>query len=119
MEKSTRPLQKRYRSAWLFTAILADRFTIKSIRPGFCAKNEEKIHTTRIFSSLIVTLEEPHLIHLVTLNGLQQITNLSVERQLIIRLLGPPTCRYYLLPELSPTCGMSVKIITIFFGGTG
>jgi transposase len=45
-------------------------------------------------------------IHLVTLNGLQQITNLSVERQLIIRLLGPPTCRYYLLPELSPTCGM-------------
>ena len=45
-------------------------------------------------------------IHLVTLNGLQQITNLSVERQLIIRLLGPPTCRYYLLPELWPTCGM-------------
>ncbi|PZD74499.1 hypothetical protein C1752_01105 [Acaryochloris thomasi RCC1774] len=45
-------------------------------------------------------------IHLVLLNGLQQVTNLSEERQLIIHLLGPPTCRYYLLVDSSPTCGM-------------
>lgn len=45
-------------------------------------------------------------IHLVVLNGLKQITNLSQERQLIIRLLGPPTCRYYLLTDSPPTCGM-------------
>lgn len=51
-------------------------------------------------------LQKFHDIHLVTLNGLQQVTNLSPERQLIIRLLGPPTCRYYLLSECPPTCGM-------------
>lgn len=45
-------------------------------------------------------------IHLVIHNGIQQMTNLTQERQLIIRLLGPPTCRYYLLPDSSPTCGM-------------
>jgi hypothetical protein len=42
------------------------------------------------------------------LNGVQQITTLTPERQLIIRLLGPqliirllgpPTCRYYLISE--------------------
>lgn len=45
-------------------------------------------------------------IHLVTLQGIQQMTNLTQERQLIIRLLGPPTCRYYLLSDNSSTCGM-------------
>jgi len=45
-------------------------------------------------------------IHLVLLNGLKQITNLSDERQIMIRLLGPPTCRYYLLADSQPTCGM-------------
>jgi transposase len=45
-------------------------------------------------------------IHLVTLQGIQQMTNLTAERELIIRLLGPPTCRYYLLSDISPTCGM-------------
>ncbi len=39
-------------------------------------------------------------IHLVLLNGVQQITNLGEERQLIIQLLGPPACRYYLLSPL-------------------
>ncbi|MBE9033466.1 IS1634 family transposase, partial [filamentous cyanobacterium LEGE 11480] len=38
-------------------------------------------------------------IHLVILKGLKQITNLDDERQLIIRLLGPPTCRYYLISD--------------------
>jgi transposase len=45
-------------------------------------------------------------IHLVTLQGIQQMTNLTAERELIIRLLGPPTCRYYLLSDHSSTCGM-------------
>lgn len=45
-------------------------------------------------------------IHLVLLNELQQITNLSDERLFIIRLLGPPACRYYLLTGSPPTCGM-------------
>ena len=36
-------------------------------------------------------------IHLATVNGLKQITNFSQERQLIVRLLGPPTARYYLV----------------------
>jgi len=36
-------------------------------------------------------------IHLVLLNGLQQVTNLTDERCQIIRLLGPPACQYYLL----------------------
>ena len=36
-------------------------------------------------------------IHLVLLNGLQQVTNLTDERCQIIRLLGPPACQYYLI----------------------
>lgn len=36
-------------------------------------------------------------IHLVLLNGMEQITNLTDERCRIIRLLGPPACRYYLV----------------------
>ena len=36
-------------------------------------------------------------IHLVVLNGIEQITNLTDERCRIIRLLGPPACRYYLI----------------------
>ena len=36
-------------------------------------------------------------IHLVLLNGIEQVTNLTNERCLIIRLLGPPACRYYLV----------------------
>ncbi len=45
-------------------------------------------------------------IHLVLLNGVQQITNLTDERKRIIRLLGPPTCRYYLLSNEGVTCEM-------------
>jgi transposase len=45
-------------------------------------------------------------IHLVTLRGIQQMANLTQERELIIRLLGPPTCRYYLLSDNFLTCGM-------------
>ena len=36
-------------------------------------------------------------IHFVVLNGIEQITNLTDERCRIIRLLGPPACRYYLI----------------------
>lgn len=36
-------------------------------------------------------------IHWVLLSGVEQITNLSDERRLIVRLLGIHTCRYYLL----------------------
>jgi transposase len=36
-------------------------------------------------------------IHLVTLNGQQQVSNLSDQRGKIIRLMGFPCCRYYLL----------------------
>ena len=36
-------------------------------------------------------------IHLVLLNGVEQVTNLTDERCRIIRLLGPPACRYYLI----------------------
>lgn len=36
-------------------------------------------------------------IHLVVLNGIEQITNLTDERYRIIRLLGPPAYRYYLI----------------------
>jgi len=36
-------------------------------------------------------------IHLVMLSGIEQVTNLTDERCLIIRLLGPPACRYYLI----------------------
>lgn len=36
-------------------------------------------------------------VHLVVLNGIEQITNLTDERYRIIRLLGPPACRYYLI----------------------
>jgi len=36
-------------------------------------------------------------IHLVLLNGVQQVTNLTDERCQIIRLLGPPACNYYLI----------------------
>jgi transposase len=45
-------------------------------------------------------------IHLVLLNGVQQITNLSEERRRIIQLLGPPVCRYYLLPPPEHRYGM-------------
>ncbi len=34
-------------------------------------------------------------IHWINLDGQRQISNLSDERQLIIRLLGPPVERYY------------------------
>lgn len=37
-------------------------------------------------------------IHWVVLNGMEQITNLTDERCRVIRLLGPPACRYYLIP---------------------
>jgi transposase len=36
-------------------------------------------------------------IHLVMLNGVLQVTNLTDERCRIIRLLGPPACHYYLI----------------------
>lgn len=36
-------------------------------------------------------------IHLVLLNGAEQVTNLTDERCRIIRLLGPTACRYYLI----------------------
>lgn len=36
-------------------------------------------------------------IHLVLLNGIEQVTNLTDERCRIIRLLGPPACRYYFI----------------------
>ena len=36
-------------------------------------------------------------IHWVVLNGIEQITNLTDERCRIIRLLGSPVCRYYLI----------------------
>lgn len=42
-------------------------------------------------------LQKFQAIHLVTLETTQQITNLTDERSLIIRLLGPPSQRYYLL----------------------
>ena len=51
-------------------------------------------------------MQKFHGIHLAVIDGVAQITNLSKERQLIIRLLGPPTCQYYLITEPSPTCGM-------------
>ena len=34
-------------------------------------------------------------IHWINLEGQRQISNLTNERQLIIRLLGPPVERYY------------------------
>jgi hypothetical protein len=73
------------------------------VTPGYGEYMLNKLHYSPTFRWILQKFQG---IHLVTLNGLQQITNLSVERQLIIRLLGPPTCRYYLLTELSPTCGM-------------
>ena len=42
-------------------------------------------------------MQKFHGIHLVLLNGLQQVTNLTEERCQIIRLLGYPACRYYLI----------------------
>ena len=36
-------------------------------------------------------------VHLVLLNGIEQVTNLTNERCHIIRLLGPPACHYYLI----------------------
>lgn len=36
-------------------------------------------------------------IHLVLLNGVQQVTNLTDERCQIVRLLGFPACQYYLI----------------------
>ncbi|MBD2652778.1 IS1634 family transposase [Synechocystis sp. FACHB-383] len=45
-------------------------------------------------------------IHLVVLNGVQQITNLTDERRRIIQLFGIYTSRYYLLTNTTLTCGM-------------
>lgn len=42
-------------------------------------------------------LQKFQAIHLVTLNGTQQVSNLTDERSTIIRLFGLPCCRYYLL----------------------
>jgi transposase len=44
-------------------------------------------------------MQKFHGIHLATIDGVAQITNFSHERQLIVRLLGPPACRYYLLSD--------------------
>jgi transposase len=45
-------------------------------------------------------------IHLVVLNGVRQITNLTDERRRIIQLFGIYTCHYYLLTNTTLTCGM-------------
>jgi transposase len=42
-------------------------------------------------------LQKFQAIHLVTLGQVQQVSNLSDERSKIIRLMGFPCCRYYLL----------------------
>lgn len=42
-------------------------------------------------------LQKFQTIHLVTLNDTQQVSNLTDERSKIVRLLGLPCCRYYLL----------------------
>jgi len=43
------------------------------------------------------TLQKFQAIHLNTLGQVQQVSNLSDERNKIIRLMGFPYCRYYLL----------------------
>lgn len=42
-------------------------------------------------------LQKFQAIHLVSMNGVEQVSNLSAERSKIIRLMGFPACRYYLL----------------------
>ncbi len=42
-------------------------------------------------------LQKFQAIHLVTLNGTQQVSNLTDERSKIVRLFGLPCCRHYLL----------------------
>lgn len=42
-------------------------------------------------------LQKFQAIHLVSMGDIQQVSNLSDERNKIIRLLGLPCCRYYLL----------------------
>ncbi len=42
-------------------------------------------------------LQKFQAIHLVSMNTVQQVSNLSEERSKIIRLMGFPSCRYYLL----------------------
>jgi transposase len=42
-------------------------------------------------------LQKFQAIHLVSMNTVQQVSNLSEERSKIIRLMGFPACRYYLL----------------------
>jgi transposase len=42
-------------------------------------------------------LQKFQAIHLVTLNDTQQVSNLTDERNTIVRLFGLPCCRYYLL----------------------
>lgn len=42
-------------------------------------------------------LQKFQSIHLVSMGSSQQVTNLSEERSKIIRPMGFPTCRYYLL----------------------
>ena len=50
--------------------------------------------TTPTFRWIMQTFQG---IHLVLLNGTEQVTNLTDERCRIIQLLGPPACRYYLM----------------------
>lgn len=45
-------------------------------------------------------------IHLLSINGISQITNLSLERLKIIHSLGPPVAKYYSLNDTLSTCGM-------------
>jgi transposase len=45
-------------------------------------------------------------IHLLVINGISQITNLSLERLKVIQSLGPPVAKYYSLTDTLSTCGM-------------
>jgi transposase len=42
-------------------------------------------------------LQKFQAIHLVSIGSSQQVSNLSEERRKIVRLMGFPACRYYLL----------------------